>query len=203
MWHLDHSLVRSHHHVNHHQSVSSLAGPSLTPHFMSQEAGVICVVTRPTTTSKDLEAFRQEVQEAHKARREFLGIENISVLSHEHYVALEETSQACLDLYEVDTVGPLLEGLSLLEQGGQGPLVTASYIYKIQRHVGSCCYPRFFESDCVNKPLMTHSTHGLTPGHSSETPGLLVQVSMEPPMTHLDGFNKWCVAFVIEQSIAR
>lgn len=101
---------------------------------MAEPGGLICVVTSPSAAySATSEAFVNEVREAHKARREFLGIENINVLSHEHYTTLSEGSKECMDVYEVDSVDPLLEGASLLEQGGEGPLVTASYIYKVQR----------------------------------------------------------------------
>lgn len=96
------------------------------------ESGLICVVSEPKSRSVTSETFTYESREAHKSRREFLQGGNVNIISHEHYVAEEdETSpQRCMDVYEVNDIGPLLSGKVLLEEGGDGPLMTHTYTYK-------------------------------------------------------------------------
>lgn len=94
--------------------------------------GLICVVSEPKAPSTDSEAFTHESREAHKSRREFLQGGNVNIISHEHYVAKEDGARPkrCMDVYEVDDIGPLLSGKVLLEEGGDGPLMTHTYTYK-------------------------------------------------------------------------
>jgi hypothetical protein len=98
--------------------------------------GVIVVITRPFQSETDPTAFVNEVREAHKSRKVFLEIAEIKVLSHEHYRPKEEasTGSSVLDVYEVSDIEPLLSGRMELEDGGDGPVLSAdTYVYKTIR----------------------------------------------------------------------
>lgn len=43
--------------------------------------------------------------------------------------------QTCMDIYELSDIEPLLAGKVLLEEGGDGPLETHTYTYKLLRQV--------------------------------------------------------------------
>lgn len=99
--------------------------------------GIITVITHPRSKDIDEEAFNHECREAHKSRREFMQGGNVQILSHEHYVRANDDStdpRPCMDVYEVDDIGPLLSGKVLLEEGGDGPLMTHTYTYKLLRY---------------------------------------------------------------------
>ena len=98
--------------------------------------GIVSVITKPRSQDIEDEAFTHECREAHKSRREFLQGGNIELLSHEHYVATRDASEgsrACMDIYEVNDIAPLLSGKVLLEEGGDGPLMTHTYTYRLLR----------------------------------------------------------------------
>lgn len=99
--------------------------------------GFLCAISKPQSSSTDLESFQFECREAHKSRRAFLQGGNVEILSHEHFVAKGEeestSTQTCMDVYELSDIEPLLAGKLLLEEGGDGPLITHTYTYKLLR----------------------------------------------------------------------
>lgn len=114
------------------------------------DSGIIFVVTDGRRSPSQDDRFTYECREAHKTRREYLKAGGVTILSHEHYVDGNHTGHdkeegarsgatgapppRCADLYEVDTIEPLLSGKVLLEEGGDGPLTGVhSYVYKTMR----------------------------------------------------------------------
>lgn len=100
-------------------------------------SGFLCAISRPKDSGVDADSFQKECREAHKSRREYLQGGNVEILSHEHYLAKADGSsiQTCMDVYELSDIEPLLEGKVLLEEGGDGPLETHTYTYKLLRRV--------------------------------------------------------------------
>lgn len=100
-------------------------------------SGFLCAISRPRNPDVDNDTFQTECREAHKSRREFLQGGNVEILSHEHYRAKDNGSsvQTCMDIYELSDIEPLLAGKVLLEEGGDGPLETHTYTYKLLRQV--------------------------------------------------------------------
>lgn len=99
--------------------------------------GFLCAISIPSSATVELSNFQDECREAHKSRREFLQGGNIQVLSHEHYIGQQGRGdmQTCMDVYELSDIEPMLSGKVLLEEGGDGPLVTHTYTYKLLRQV--------------------------------------------------------------------
>lgn len=118
--------------------------------------GILCAISEPSNRAASQEAFDYECREAHKSRREFLQGGNIDILSHEHYARKQERNQVgpCMDVYELSDIEPMISGKVLLEEGGDGPLVTHTYTYKLIR---SDPFWTIYECDkSLTKPTAVH-----------------------------------------------